>query len=824
MPPWRRRKAERPSTARPRRTATSIGPIWRWPSASGWPATPTRRSSFLKDSPEENRQWEWRYLNRLCDDGLRLPSRTMGFTGALAFSPDGTRIAAPAGDEQLMVVVWDAVSGREQGRFRFDKQSKQWSSFEYIGGVSFSPDGKRLAAATSDGMAGRLPGQIKVWNVETGKELLHLPGCTSAEIDAGLLAGAGTSGLLAAVAALALDLHTLAPSPDRGVYRLAFSPNGKQLAAMTPFEVWLLDAETGRLVRRMNKADYGLSFSPNGARLATGGWVWDLAGDRAPLEMPGGVRQLTFSPDGSRLAGVRKGRDGEDEAAVLDAHDPAVEVCVCGPRSGPIACLAFSPDGRWLATGGAVGGNGELKLWDARTGVLLSTHRGAAGSLVAAAFGPDGRRRGRRHGSGRRRLGRARRPGGPRLPGYDRRRGDLLFSSDGRLLAVTCFTNEKDDAGEFYVYDLEERKKLYTRDVKITSPGLWEGRWAVAFRPGGGALARPQGDEVEILDPRTGRRAAPPAEARPGGSRRQLRRRRPLAGHGDRHGRAQFGTPSRGRKSSPPEGWGVRIDRNVGIPGVPGLGEPVLAASGKALADGVDPWSVATNPNQEFLFLWPKGRTIQAWRLFDGDETHTLAELPDTVECVTFRLDGKQLAARVGGAIKVWDVVPGEAPSDVPTLREARAPDGLAPFCGAAFGPNGQRIVLAGNLAYVSRQNVLGSALGGLGGSFHQNIGRIFSPDGKRWATVGGPAPMTSFGSAIQPAGRRVQPRRAPPRRRRAGRHDPPVGRGNLAAGVRPPRPHGGGGKRGVESRRALARQFRHGRRGPRLGRRAAGG
>jgi WD40 repeat protein len=61
-----------------------------------------------------------------------------------------------------------------------------------------------------------------------------------------------------------------------------------------------------------------------------------------------------------------------------------------GPRH-PILCLAFSPDGRWLASGSE---DGHVQLWDAATGAEVRTLSTSAQSksLVSLAFSPDSTR------------------------------------------------------------------------------------------------------------------------------------------------------------------------------------------------------------------------------------------------------------------------------------------------------------------------------------------------------------------------------------------------------------------------------------------------
>jgi WD40 repeat protein len=187
---------------------------------------------------------------------------------------------------------------------------------------------------------------------------------------------------------------------------VAFSPDGRTLAAAdADGTVVLFDVATHARVGRPLHPPYGpitaefqsrdinsIAFSRDSRLLATAGnegsvVVWDLT-RRVPIGHPlhpGGnsVTAVAFSPDGRTLA---SGVDRESGAVVLTrVPDGTLLYELGGPGT---SALAFSRDGKTLA---AANFDGRVRLWDPRTGAARGTAWAAAGGpVLSVSFSPDG--------------------------------------------------------------------------------------------------------------------------------------------------------------------------------------------------------------------------------------------------------------------------------------------------------------------------------------------------------------------------------------------------------------------------------------------------
>lgn len=287
---------------------------------------------------------------------------------AVAWSPDSTRIASASNDSSVQ--VWEATNGRKHLAL----------SSTISDAMAWSPDGTRIASGYA---------RLVVWDADKGGEILHIKDGVDAlawSPDSRYVVHSNRfhknalfirkGAIFVRNTATGKKRLTYRAHGKKGVYTLAWSPDGKHIASGSDDgTVQIRNAATGHLLltyRGHSSYIRSVAWSPDGKRIASGSWdktvqVWDAATGCLLLtyrDHDEYVNTVAWSPDGTRLVS-----GSDDKTARIWDGTTGRTLLIYRGHSEYVNTVAWSPDGMWIASGGGntrgPGDDHTVQVWQA---------------------------------------------------------------------------------------------------------------------------------------------------------------------------------------------------------------------------------------------------------------------------------------------------------------------------------------------------------------------------------------------------------------------------------------------------------------------------
>lgn len=451
----------------------------------------------------------------------------------LSFSPDGKWLASSNGDDYTRLFKLPSTSPLMDNDPKKPYAIRSIARGRHSGEatcVTFAPDSAQFASGGKDA-------NIKFWNVshlnadgtltETTTLLGHASGILRLAIPSD---SEGKSKVVSCSDDGAVNFWNppddsfkqmdMVSGKPGWITQLAYSPDRKWLATAFAsvddkgsrhYEVQVFDSATHRIIANPVKdarQDLHIAISPNSELLAIGGndrtlRLWN-ANTRSMLpafeKVAQPVEDLSFSPDGKTLATCASGSEPRNNYSYFvrewDVADRSLKRTLKEMKfPWDIECVAYSPDGRWLAGGG---GGGEFRLFNLQERRAYSMRENGAaivppgstpaetdkahrGAVITMAFSPDGKILATGSHDHSVKLWNMDSPGSP--PRYTLRMNGKIqsvsFSLDGKTLGVR---SENAPIRFYPLYSLPEG--LLAESVSMKGDGVT----AFAFGPDTGSV------------------------------------------------------------------------------------------------------------------------------------------------------------------------------------------------------------------------------------------------------------------------------------------------------------------------------------------------
>lgn len=260
---------------------------------------------------------------------------------AVAWSPDGKRIASGSRDET--VKVWDTTDGGNPYTYS--------GHTDTVFSVAWSPDGKRIASGSGDKT-------VQIWNAVDGENVATYRGHADT------------------------------------VQSVAWSPDGKRIASSSrdgTVQVWnAVDGGNAYTYKGHSNWVNTVAWSPDGKRIASGSGdntvqIWDATSGGNVYTYTGHTDAVAFaawSPDDKRIASS----SNDKTVQIWNAADGSNAYTYKG-HTDTVWLAAWSLDGKRIASGSW---DKTAQIWDAIDGHTIYTYHGHSDKVNSAVWSPNG--------------------------------------------------------------------------------------------------------------------------------------------------------------------------------------------------------------------------------------------------------------------------------------------------------------------------------------------------------------------------------------------------------------------------------------------------